>query len=90
MYCVQRSKVFGRPKKFVAIIAGDAEQASAKIIHRLKKYNANIGTVWFDSHGRIKKDTHYFYIGHDEINFKKLKDSSFPNSFNILNALFNK
>ena len=26
-----------RPKNFVAIIAGDAEQASAKIIHRLKK-----------------------------------------------------
>jgi hypothetical protein len=54
---VLRTKIksLWRPKNFVAIIAGDAEQASAKIVHRLKKYNANIGTVWFDSHGCTKR-----------------------------------
>ena len=77
-------KSLWRPKNFVAIIAGDAEQASAKIIHRLKKYNANIGTVWFDSHGSYKKGYSLFYIGHDEVNFKKLKDSSFTNPFDSL------
>jgi hypothetical protein len=83
---VLRTKIksLWRPKNFVAIIAGDAEQASAKILHRLKKYNANIGTVWFDSHGSYKKGYSLFYIGHDEFSFKKLKDSSFTNSFNIL------
>jgi len=83
---VLRTKIksLWRPKNFVAIIAGDAEQASAKIIHRLNKYNANIGTVWFDSHGSYKKGYSLFYIGNDEFSFKKLKDSSFTNSFNIL------
>ena len=73
-----------RPKNFVAIIAGDAEQASAKIIHRLNKYNATIGTIWFDSHGAYKKGYSLFYIGQDEINFRKLKDSSFTSSFDVL------
>ena len=77
-------KSLWRPKNFVAIIAGDAGQASAKIIHRLKKYNANIGTVWFDSHGLYKKGYSLFFIGHDEISFKKLKDSSFTNPFDSL------
>ena len=73
-----------RPKNFVAIIAGDAEQASAKIVHRLKKYNATIGTIWFDSHGAYKKGYSLFYIGHDEISFKQLKDTSFTSSFGVL------
>jgi len=83
---VLRTKIksLWRPKNFVAIIAADADQASAKIVHRLKKYNANIGTVWFDSHGLYKKGYSLFYIGHDEISFKKLKDSSFTNPFDSL------
>jgi len=83
---VLRTKIksLWRPKNFVAIIADDAEQASAKIVHRLKKYNANIGTVWFDSHGLYKKGYSLFYIGHDEISYMKLKDTSLANSFNIL------
>jgi hypothetical protein len=83
---VLRTKIksLWRPKNFVAIIAADADQASAKILHRLKKYNANIGTVWFDSHGLYKKGYSLFYIGHDEISFKKFKDSSFTNPFDSL------
>ena len=83
---VLRTKIksLWRPKNFVAIIAADADQASAKIRHRLKKYNANIGTIWFDSHGLYKKGYSLFYIGHDEVNFKKLKDSSFTNPFDSL------
>jgi len=83
---VLRTKIksLWRPKNFVAIIAADADQASAKILHRLKKYNANIGTVWFDSHGFYKKGYSLFYIGHDEISFKKFKDSSFTNPFDSL------
>jgi hypothetical protein len=83
---VLRTKIksLWRPKNFVAIIAGDADQASAKIRHRLKKYNANIGTIWFDSHGSYKKGYSLFYIGHDEVSFKKLKDPSFTNPFDSL------
>ena len=80
---VLRTKIksLTRPKSFVAIIAADAEQASAKIRHRLQKYNATIGTIWFDSHGAYKRGYSLFYIGHSEINFKNINDSSTATAF---------
>lgn len=79
-----KAKSLLRPKRFVAIVAKDAAHASDKIMNRLEIYNANIGTIWFDSHGSYKKGYSLFYIGHDEINCKKLKDSSFTNPFKTL------
>lgn len=73
-----------RPNRFSAIIAKDADHAAEKIQTRLEIYNANIGTIWFDSHGSYKKGYSLFYIGHDEVNFRKLKDSTFTNAFIIL------
>jgi len=80
---VLRTKIksLTRPKSFVAIIAADAEQASAKIRHRVQKYNATIGTIWFDSHGAYKRGYSLFYIGHSEINFKNINDSSAATAF---------
>ncbi len=85
---VLRTKVRSlfRPKNFVAIVAADAEQASAKILHRLKKYNASIGTVWFDSHGAYKRGYSLFYVGHDEINFRNINDGSIAKAFKNLTA----
>jgi hypothetical protein len=85
---VLRTKVRSlfRPKNFVAIVAGDAEQASAKIIHRLEKYHASIGTIWFDSHGAYKRGYSLFYVGHDEISFKNIQDSSIATSFKKLTS----
>jgi len=83
---VLRTKVksFFRPKNFVAVVARDAEQASAKIIHRLEKRYANIGTIWFDSHGVYKKGYSLFFIGHDEINYKSTNDTCIANAFERL------
>ena len=80
---VMRSKVKSlfRKKRFVAIVAGDAHQASAKIQYRLKKYDARIGTIWFDSHGMYKKGYSLFLIGDDEISYKTLQDSSLVSIF---------
>jgi hypothetical protein len=64
-----------RHKKFVAIVARNAQHACNKIEFRLNKYNARIGTLWFDSHGMYKKGYSLFFIGHDEISYKTLKDS---------------
>lgn len=88
---VLRTKIksLTRPKSFVAIIAGDAEQAGAKIIHRLKKYEANIGTIWFDSHGAYKRGYSLFYIGHTEISFNTINDSSVANAFARLTSYTN-
>jgi hypothetical protein len=83
---VMRAKIKSlfRPKNFVAVIVKDAEQASSKIKHRLEKYNANIGTIWFDSHGSYKRGYSLFYIGHDEINFKNIQDSNISGAFTKL------
>lgn len=73
-----------RPKNFVAVIVKDANEASAKIRHRLEKYDATIGTIWFDSHGSYKKGYSLFYVGHDEINYKNIKDSCTSAAFDKL------
>ncbi len=73
-----------RKKRFVAIVARNGQEASAKIQYRLKKYNAGIGTIWFDSHGMYKKGYSLFFIGTDEYSYKSLND---PSVFHPLNQL---
>ena len=83
-----RSKIKStmRPEKFVAIVAENAEVMSAKVRYRLEKYNAIIGTIWFDSHGIYKKGHSLFQIGSTEVSFKTLKDSLVTQSFGELSA----
>ena len=75
-----------RPKNFVAVVVRDAGQASVKIKHRLEKHTANIGTIWFDSHGSYKKGYSLFYIGQDEINYKNINDSCIAKAFGSLSG----
>lgn len=79
-------KSFFHKKKFVAIVAKDSKQASAKIRHRINKYNANIGTIWFDSHGKYIKGYSLFFIGHDEFNYKNLKEPGIASGLQELAA----
>lgn len=69
-------KSFFRKKKFVAIVAEDAGQMSSKVQRHLKKNKANLGTLWFDSHGMYKKGYSLFFIGHDEYSYYSLQDSA--------------
>ncbi len=66
-------KGFFRPKRFISVVAEDAEYMSARVQYHLKKHNARIGTIWFDSHGMYKKGYSLFFIGQDEYSFKTLK-----------------
>lgn len=86
-YNVMRSKIKGFfcRKQFVAIIAGDTKQACSKIINRMKKKDARLGTVWFDSHGMFKKGYSLFFIGQDELSYITLKDSAISSQFERLN-----
>jgi hypothetical protein len=84
-----KMKSLFRPKKFVAIVGEDAEQASRKIEYRLLKYDANIGTIWFDSHGMYKKGYSLFYIGKDEYSYLTLKDSCMMAPMQKLSAYAN-
>ena len=83
---VLRAKIksFLCKRKFVAIVAQDSKQMSDKVQYRLKKYNAHIGTIWFDSHGKYVKGYSLFFIGHDEYNYKNVKE---PNAIQTLQQL---
>jgi hypothetical protein len=70
-----------RPKRFVSIIA---DEMSTKVLQRLEKYNATLGTIWFDSHGMYKKGYALFFIGHDEISRHTLTDSNQQHAFRDL------
>jgi hypothetical protein len=85
-YNVLRTKIKSLVKRdqFVAIVASDADEASRRILYRLNKYYASIGTIWFDSHGMYKKGYSLFLIGHDEINNKTIHDSAIAASFERL------
>jgi hypothetical protein len=83
---VLRAKIksFFRPKRFVAIVAKNGRQMAAKVLYRLKKHKAAIGTIWFDSHGMYQKGYSLFLIGHDEFNYKNITDSCFNIPFKTL------
>ncbi len=85
---VFRSKIknFFRRKKFVAIVARDAGHMSRKMQRKLNKYNAHIGTLWFDSHGKYKKGYSLFYIGRDEVSSHTIYDSTIGKHFRELAA----
>ena len=74
---VLRSKIksFFCGKKFVAIVVNDTKQMSEKVQYRLKKFNAYIGTIWFDSHGKFSRGYSNFFIGQNEYNYKNVKDA---------------
>lgn len=85
---VFRSKIknFFRRKKFVAIVARDANHMSAKMQRKLRRYNTRIGTLWFDSHGKYRKGYSLFYIGKDEVSPSSIYDSAIGIPFRQLAA----
>ena len=83
---IVRTKVRGffLKKRFVSIVAGSAEEMNVKVQRRLNKYNASIGTLWFDSHGIYKKGHSLFLIGKDEFNYKSVRDTNYAKPFEQL------
>jgi hypothetical protein len=76
-----------RPKRFSCIVAASAEQMSSKIQYRLRKNNAVIGSLWFDSHGSYSKGYSLFTIGHDEFHYGNIHDSEMISALVTLSAL---
>ncbi len=89
---VLRTKLRGlfHREKFVSVIARDSRHMSNKLTCWLDKKNAALGTVWFDSHGMYKKGYSLFFIGHDEVSYKTIYDSTLISSFRKLSGYTNK
>lgn len=71
---------------FIAIVAKDAGNMSSRVKNWLRKKNASLGTVWFDSHGMYKKGYSLFFIGKDEISYPTLQDSAVSAPFAALST----
>ncbi len=69
-------QVFHKKELFV-IIANSSEEMTEKIIKILKRKNARIGNIWFDSHGHWPRRRSLFEIGGEEFNYQTIRDSSF-------------
>ncbi len=67
--------IFSR-KRMRVIVASKSELAAAKIEKLLKKENAIIGNLWFDSHDLYVQGFSSFSIGTDNFNFKNIDDTS--------------
>lgn len=63
-------------KRMRVIVAPKSGYAAAKIEKLVKKYNAVVGSLWFDSHGLYKNGYSSFSIGADNFNYKNIGDST--------------
>ena len=57
------------------IVAPNSETAFTKTAALLKKHDAVIGNLWFDSHGLYKNGFSSFSIGEDNFSFKNINDT---------------
>ncbi|MFN8252839.1 MAG: hypothetical protein U0V75_13300 [Ferruginibacter sp.] len=64
-----------RHKRMRVIIAGKSSTAFSKIEKLLKKHDAVIGNLWFDSHGLYKNGFSSFSIGQDNFSYKNINDT---------------
>ncbi len=66
-----------RKKDFFVIITGSSEEMAKKITRILRRKNAMIGNIWFDSHGHFQRRRSLFEIGEEEFNSYVIHDSAF-------------
>ena len=62
-------------KELHLIIARSTKEAVNEIITILKKKNATIGNLWFDSHGHWQRRRSLFEVGEEEFNYQTIRDS---------------
>ena len=67
-------------KRMRVIVASKSEFAATKIEKLMKKHNAMIGNLWFDSHGLYKNGFSSFSIGEDNFSYKNITDTTHTSS----------
>jgi hypothetical protein len=68
-------RLFHKAELYV-IVARSSEDAVKKITSVLKKKNAMIGNLWFDSHGHWQRRRSLFEVGEEEFNYQTIRDSA--------------
>jgi len=70
-----RKQGLSRHHDFVAIVATSSKEVRQKMERHLRKKNAMIGSLWFDTHGRYANGYSSFILGTDEFSYKTIKDT---------------
>jgi hypothetical protein len=70
-----RKQGLSRHHDFVAIVATSSKEVRKKMERHLRKKNAMIGSLWFDTHGRYANGYSSFILGTDEFSYKTIKDT---------------
>ncbi len=81
-----RVKAIFKPGEFVSLVTPDAGTAVKKILKQVKKRNATIQTLWFDSHGMYIKGHSLFMLGKDEVSYKTISDSAISEALHKIAA----
>jgi hypothetical protein len=75
-----------RKEKFIVIVASSTNEVKNKVIDNLKKRNAFIGSLWFDTHGHYKNGYSSFVIGSEEFSYKTINDTCVTKNLHALAA----
>src|SRR5690242_6634553 len=67
-------RAFFHRNHFVSVVVSSSEEMSRKVLKKIHRKNACIGTLWFDSHGVYKKAHALFMVGRDEFNYLNIGD----------------
>jgi hypothetical protein len=70
-----RKQGLSRHHDFVAIVATSSKEVRQKMERHLRRKNAMIGSLWFDTHGRYANGYSSFILGTDEFSYKTIKDT---------------
>jgi hypothetical protein len=70
-----RKQGLRRHHDFIAIVATSSKEVRQKMERHLRKKNAMIGSLWFDTHGRYANGYSSFILGTDEFSYKTIKDT---------------
>lgn len=62
---------------YYVILPGSSKEMAKKITRILRRENAMIGNIWFDSHGHFQRRRSLFEIGEEEFNYLTIRDSIF-------------
>ena len=83
---IWRARIYGmsRQGRFIIVLAGSSEEAKVKMMDYLKKKNAIIGNLWFDSHGHYINGYSSFSLGKDEFSYKTITDTAYTKHLRAL------
>jgi hypothetical protein len=71
-------------KRFYCIIVDSVEGLKNKILLILKRHNAMIGSIWFDSHGHFSRRYSSFETGKTEFSYTQIKDGRASKALSFL------